>query len=198
MAEQSSWVPLPCYSPPGRLFPVKSFFVSLCVFLDNSLLRVRPEPLSRPWTGSPFLQQLEHLSLGWASVCYCECVQLKSIEGVESSGHSRVHKSLLTLPRWYECFLRCLLSHIIKTVSRPVRSDAGEPTLWPGTTVLGSICVYMSAQSCPILRPHGLQPSPRRGNGGRNPPWGAPGPSRGRRLLGPPLFFTDYLEDLNN
>lgn len=46
------------------------------------------------------------------------------------------------------------------------------------------------AQSCQISsRPHGLQPSPTRGNGGRNPPWGAPGPSRGRRFGATFIFY---------
>ena len=82
VAEWSSWVPLPCCSPPGRLFPVKCLSLSACVSSGTiHCWELDQSPLSGPWKGSPFLQQLEHLSPGWASVCYCKCAQFKSIEG---------------------------------------------------------------------------------------------------------------------
>ena len=54
MAEQFSWDPLPCCSPPGRPFPIVFCFVSTCVSSDNSFLGVRQDPTLRPWKGSPF------------------------------------------------------------------------------------------------------------------------------------------------
>ena len=56
MAEQFSWVPLPCCSPPWCPFSIKS--LAFCVSTDNSFLSVRQEPTLGLWKGSPFLQQL--------------------------------------------------------------------------------------------------------------------------------------------
>ena len=58
VAEQCSWVPLPCCSPPRCPFPIKSLALSSHVSLDNSFLSVRQEPTLGPWNGCPFLQQL--------------------------------------------------------------------------------------------------------------------------------------------
>ena len=44
MAEQFSWVPLPCCSLLGCLLPLKSLALSACVSSDNSFLSVRQEP----------------------------------------------------------------------------------------------------------------------------------------------------------
>ena len=49
LAEQSSWVPLPNYSPAEGPFPNKiSCFASTFVSLDNSFLSVRQEPTFGP------------------------------------------------------------------------------------------------------------------------------------------------------
>ena len=55
---QFSWVPLPCCSPPGCPFPVKSLALSARVSSDSSFPSVRQEPSFRPWKGSAFLQQM--------------------------------------------------------------------------------------------------------------------------------------------
>ena len=78
VAQQSSWVPLACCSPPGSPFPIKplalsayvllfstwvslpnkaSCFVCICVSLDNSIPSFRQKPTLRSWKGSAFLQQ---------------------------------------------------------------------------------------------------------------------------------------------
>ena len=61
-AEQSSWVPLPCCSPPRRPFPVKSLaflaYVSPWIIHFQMLTRVH----SRALKGSPFLYQVSYLS----------------------------------------------------------------------------------------------------------------------------------------
>ena len=62
-AEQFSWDPLTCGSPPRAPLPNKaSCFVSTCVSLDSSFLSVWQGPTLGPWKGSPFLQQSELLS----------------------------------------------------------------------------------------------------------------------------------------
>ena len=57
VAEQFSWVPLPCCSIPGHPFLVKSLALSACVSSDNSFSSVRQEPSLEFWKGSPFLKQ---------------------------------------------------------------------------------------------------------------------------------------------
>jgi len=61
MAEQFSWVPLPCCSLLRCLLPIKSLALSACVSSDNSFLSVRQEPSFGPWKGSAFLQQVATL-----------------------------------------------------------------------------------------------------------------------------------------
>ena len=81
-----------------------------------------------------------------------------------------------------------------------MRTDAGEPTLGPGTTVPGSICVCMGAQSCPtLLRPAWTAALPEEREWGAGTHLGEQQvPPGGGGYWGPPLFFTDYLEDLKN
>ena len=55
MAEQFSWVPLPCCSPPRSSFSIVSCFVSTRVSSDSTFLSVWQEPSLRPPKGSPFL-----------------------------------------------------------------------------------------------------------------------------------------------
>ena len=45
-------------SAPAPLPNNASCFASTCVSLDNSYPSIRQEPTLRPWTGSPFLQQI--------------------------------------------------------------------------------------------------------------------------------------------
>ena len=47
----------PLLSAQAPLHNKVSCFVSIHVFLDNSLPSVKQEPILRPWKGSPFLQQ---------------------------------------------------------------------------------------------------------------------------------------------
>ena len=63
VAELFSWVPLPCCSPPGCPFPIKSLALSARVSLDNLFPSVRQEPSFAPWKGSPFLQRSYFLLL---------------------------------------------------------------------------------------------------------------------------------------
>ena len=56
VAEQFSWVPLPCCSLPGCPFPIKSLALSASVSLDNSFLNVRQEPSLGAMERAPFLQ----------------------------------------------------------------------------------------------------------------------------------------------
>ena len=57
MAEQFSWVPLPCCSPPGCLLPIKCLALSALGSLDSSFPSVRQEPaLGALEGGPPFLQ----------------------------------------------------------------------------------------------------------------------------------------------
>ena len=60
VAEQFSWVPLPCCPPPRRPFPIKSLALSARVSPWTVHFRVLGKsPLSgRPWKESPFLQHL--------------------------------------------------------------------------------------------------------------------------------------------
>ena len=51
VAEQFSWVPLSCCSPPRLPFPIKSLALSACVSLGNSFTSVRQEPTLRPGRG---------------------------------------------------------------------------------------------------------------------------------------------------
>ena len=54
MAEQFSWVPLPCCSPPGHLFPIKSPALSACVSPRTTHFWVLDRsPLSGPGRGPP-------------------------------------------------------------------------------------------------------------------------------------------------
>ena len=58
VAEQLSWVPLPCCSLPRCLLPIKSLALSACVSSDNSFPSVRQESiLGAPERGAAFLQQ---------------------------------------------------------------------------------------------------------------------------------------------
>ena len=59
VAGQSSWVPLPTHSPPGRPFPIKSLALSAHVSPQTIHFRVLDRsPLFRPWKGSPFLRKM--------------------------------------------------------------------------------------------------------------------------------------------
>ena len=53
LAEQFSWVPLPCSypHPHARISPTDkvSCFVSMCVSLDNTFVSVRQESTLKPW-----------------------------------------------------------------------------------------------------------------------------------------------------
>ena len=60
VAEQFSWVPLPCCSSPGCCFPIKSLALSACISLDNAFLSVRQEPTLGALEGAP----LQHISAG--------------------------------------------------------------------------------------------------------------------------------------
>ena len=53
MAEQFSWVPLPCCSLLRCLLPIKSLALSACVSSDNSFLSVRQEPALGALEGPP-------------------------------------------------------------------------------------------------------------------------------------------------
>ena len=60
-AAEQFWVSLPCCSPPGGPFPIKSLALSARVSSNNSFLSVRQEPSFGPWKGSSFLQQMATL-----------------------------------------------------------------------------------------------------------------------------------------
>ena len=55
IAEQFSWVPLPCCSPPRSSFSIVSCFGSTHVSSDSTFLSVWQEPTLGPPKGSPFL-----------------------------------------------------------------------------------------------------------------------------------------------
>ena len=62
MAEQFSWVPLPCCSLAGHTFPIK--FLALSAHVSPWSIHfwvLEKSSLLGPWRGSPFLQELHHV-----------------------------------------------------------------------------------------------------------------------------------------
>ena len=78
VAEQFSWVPLPCCSPPRPPFPIKSLALSARVSPQAIHFRVLDKsPLSGPGRGSPFLQ---HDSNWKPPTCQCLQDEIRSWE----------------------------------------------------------------------------------------------------------------------